>query len=88
MAERRGKRRKEVGRVLKDKMDKSIIVRIDRLVKVPKYGKYVKKKSTFAVHDEKNEAHVGDKVEIMGSRRLSKNKSWRLVQVLEKIGGA
>jgi len=86
-AEKRPRRRKEVGYVIKDRMDKSIVVRVDRLVKMPKYGKYVKRKSTFAVHDEKNEARVGDRVEIMASRRLSKNKTWRLVQVLGRAGG-
>jgi len=80
----RGKRRKQVGYVVKDKMNKGIIVRIDRLVKVPTYGKYVRRKTTIAVHDENNEAHVGDKVEIIESRRYSKRKSWRLVRILQK----
>jgi small subunit ribosomal protein S17 len=84
MAEKRGKRRKEVGIVIKDKMDKSIVVRIDKMVKVPKYGKYVRRETKLAVHDENNEAKVGDKVEISESRCLSKTKNWRLVRILEK----
>ena len=83
MAER-GKRRRQIGYVIKDKMDKGIIVRIDKLVKIPIYGKYVRKKTKIAVHDENNEAHVGDKVEIIESKRYSKRKSWRLVRILEK----
>ena len=83
MAER-GKRRKQVGCVIKDKMNKGIIVRIDSLVKVPMYGKYVRRKTTIAVHDKNNEARVGDKVEIIESRRYSKRKSWRLIRILQK----
>jgi small subunit ribosomal protein S17 len=84
MTQARNKRRAETGYVVKDAMNKGIVVRIDRLRKVPKYGKYVKRKSTIAVHDEKNEAKVGDKVEVMESRKFSKTKSWRLVRILEK----
>ena len=65
-------------------MDKSIVILVERKVKHPKYGKFVKKSSRFMAHDEKNEAGMGDIVRIMETRPLSKNKCWRLVEIVEK----
>ncbi|MDZ4840237.1 MAG: 30S ribosomal protein S17 [Bacteroidota bacterium] len=73
-----------VGKVLSNKMEKSIVVMVERKVKHPIYGKFVKKTSTFMAHDEKNECTIGDTVEIMETRPLSKNKRWRLTQIVEK----
>jgi len=78
-------RKTVVGVVASDRMQKTIAVEVERLVKVPKYGKYVRRRSLFLAHDEKGEAHPGDKVEIQECRRLSKRKSWRLVRVLQKV---
>jgi small subunit ribosomal protein S17 len=72
------------GRVVSDKMDKSIVVAIERTVKHPIYGKYVKRTTKLHAHDENNECGLGDKVEIAECRPLSKTKSWTLVKVLEK----
>jgi small subunit ribosomal protein S17 len=65
-------------------MDKSIVILVERKVKHPKYGKFVKKSTKFMAHDEKNEANMGDTVRIMETRPLSKNKCWRLVEIVEK----
>jgi len=65
-------------------MEKSIVVLVERKVKHPKYGKFVKKSTKFMAHDEKNEAGMGDTVRIMETRPLSKNKCWRLVEIVEK----
>ncbi len=65
-------------------MDKSIVILVERKVKHPKYGKFVKKSTKFMAHDEKNEANIGDTVRIMETRPLSKNKCWRLVEIVEK----
>ena len=83
MAER-GHRRREVGVVVSDKADKTISVEIRRLVKHPKYGKYVYRTTRCYAHDEKNEAREGDRVEIAETRPLSKLKRWRLVSVLDR----
>jgi len=80
----RGTRKEIVGKVLRNKMDKSIVIGVERKVKHPMYGKFVKKTSTFMAHDEKNECNVGDIVQVMETRPLSKNKRWRLVQIIEK----
>lgn len=82
--EKRNLRKERIGVVTGDKMDKSIVVSVERRVKHPKYGKFVKKTSKFFAHDEKNECHVGDTVRIMETRPLSKLKNWRLVEILEK----
>ena len=84
MAEERGRRRLATGVVTSDKMNKTRRVEIPRLVKHARYGKYIKRRTICHVHDEKNEAHVGDTVEIMESRPLSKTKHWRLVRVVAK----
>ncbi|MGB0390396.1 MAG: 30S ribosomal protein S17 [Salibacteraceae bacterium] len=80
----RNLRKERVGVVASNKMEKSIVVMIERKVKHPKYGKFVKQSSKFVAHDEKNECNIGDTVKIMETRKLSKNKNWRLVEILEK----
>lgn len=80
----RNKRKSRVGIVTSNKMDKTITVSVERKVKHPIYGKYVKKTNKFHAHDIKNECNVGDKVRIMETRPLSKTKRWRLVEVVEK----
>ena len=84
----RGKRRVEVGVVTSDKMNKTRRVEIPRLVKHARYGKYIRRRTICHVHDEENESHVGDTVEIMESRPLSKMKHWRLVRVTRKAPAA
>jgi small subunit ribosomal protein S17 len=82
--ETRTRRKERVGLVTSNKMDKSIVIKVMRRVKHPKYGKFVKKSSNFMAHDEKNECNIGDTVRIMETRPLSKNKCWRLVEILER----
>jgi len=84
MKESRSIRKTRVGEVVSDKMDKSITVAVKRRVKHPVYGKYISKTSKLMAHDESNECHEGDTVKIMETRPLSKNKRWRLVEVVEK----
>lgn len=76
--------RTQQGRVISDKMDKSIVVAIERFVKHPIYGKFVRRTTKVHVHDENNECGAGDTVEIRECRPLSKTKSWTLVKVVEK----
>ena len=73
------------GRVSSNKMDKTITVSVERKVKHPLYGKFVKKSTKFHAHDEKNECSIGDTVRIMETRPLSKLKRWRLVEIVEKV---
>ncbi|MDR0790540.1 MAG: 30S ribosomal protein S17 [Bacteroidales bacterium] len=80
----RNLRKERTGVVVSDKMDKTITVLVERKVKHPKYGKFVKKSTKFMTHDEKSEASVGDTVRIMETRPLSKNKCWRLVEIIER----
>ena len=80
----RNLRKERVGVVVSNKMDKSIVIKVERKVKHPLYGKFVKKSTKFMAHDEKNEAGIGDTVRIMETRPLSKNKCWRLVEIVEK----
>src|SRR5438552_14554455 len=80
----RGQRRTAVGVVTSDKMNKTRRVEIARLVKHRRYGKYIRRRTICHVHDEKNESHLGDTVEIMESRPLSKTKHWRLIRVVSK----
>ncbi|AYN24575.1 30S ribosomal protein S17 [Buchnera aphidicola] len=72
------------GRVTSDKMNKSAVVAIERFVKHPIYGKFVKKTTKLHIHDEKNECSIGDLIEIRESRPISKTKSWILVRIVEK----
>ncbi|MGD1844231.1 MAG: 30S ribosomal protein S17 [Salibacteraceae bacterium] len=80
----RNLRKERIGIVTSDKMAKSIVVSVERKVKHPKYGKFVKKTKKFVAHDEQNECGIGDTVRIMETRPLSKRKNWRLVEVIEK----
>ena len=80
----RGQRRTEVGVVTSDKMNKTRRVEIPRLVKHVRYGKYIRRRTICHVHDEKNESHTGDTVEIMETRPLSKTKFWRLLRVVTR----
>ncbi|MFN2395511.1 MAG: 30S ribosomal protein S17 [Bacteroidales bacterium] len=82
--ETRTRRKERVGVVTSNKMEKSIVIKVMRRVKHPKYGKFVKKSSKFMAQDEKNECNIGDTVLIMETRPLSKNKCWRLVEILER----
>jgi small subunit ribosomal protein S17 len=77
-------RKEKVGKVVSNKMTKSIVVAVERKVKHPIYGKFMKKTTKFMAHDEKDECQIGDLVRIMETRPLSKLKRWRLVQVVEK----
>lgn len=80
----RNLRKERVGVVVSDKMDKTIIVAVERKEKHPLYGKFVKKTTKFVAQDEKNECGIGDTVRIMETRHLSKTKNWRLVEIVEK----
>ena len=81
----RNLRKTKAGVVSSNKMDKSIVVLVERKVKHPLYGKFVKKSTKFHAHDEKNECSIGDLVKIMETRPLSKTKRWRLVEIVEKV---
>jgi small subunit ribosomal protein S17 len=78
-------RKEKIGLVTSNKMDKSIVVAVERKVKHPKYGKFLKKTTKFVAHDEANTCSIGDTVKIMETRPISKNKCWRLVEVVEKV---
>ena len=84
MEKTRNARKERVGVVVSNKMEKSILVAIQRQVKHPIYGKFVKKTTKLMAHDENNDAHEGDTVRIMETRPLSKRKRWRLVEVMER----
>jgi small subunit ribosomal protein S17 len=80
----RGRRKVRVGVVVSDAMDKTVVVRIDRQVRHPLYGKTVRRSSKLTAHDEANDAHVGDTVRVTETRPISKTKRWRLVEVVER----
>ncbi|TAL59282.1 MAG: 30S ribosomal protein S17 [Bacteroidetes bacterium] len=82
--ERENTRKEKIGLVTSNKMTKSIVVSVQRQIKHPKYGKFIKRTSKFMAHDEKNESNLGDTVRIVETRPLSKNKCWRLVEIVEK----
>ena len=82
--EREANRKEKVGLVTSNKMTKTIVVSVQRQIKHPKYGKFIKRTSKFMAHDEKNESNIGDTVRIVETRPLSKNKCWRLVEIVEK----
>ncbi len=84
MEETRNLRKERIGVVVSNKMDKSIVVEIERREKHPIYGKFIKKTTRFMAHDEKNECNIGDTVRIMETRPMSKNKCWRLVEIIER----
>ncbi|HML57937.1 MAG TPA: 30S ribosomal protein S17 [Ferruginibacter sp.] len=81
----RNLRKTRIGIVSSNKMDKTITVRVERKIKHPLYGKFLKKTTSFHAHDEKNECSIGDLVKIMETRPLSKTKRWRLVEIIEKV---
>lgn len=83
--EERGRRKVMTGTVVSDKMDKTVVVSIERLVKHPQYGKYVRRRNRFKVHDEKNECKMGDVVRFMETRPLSKDKCWRLLDFVKRV---
>jgi small subunit ribosomal protein S17 len=80
----RNERKERVGKVVSNKMQKTITVAVDRKVKHPIYGKFVNRTTKFKAHDEQNTAGIGDTVRIMETRPLSKDKRWRLIEVIEK----
>lgn len=84
MEEKRNIRKVREGVVVSNKMEKSIVVNVERRLKHPMYGKYLKRSTKLMAHDEKNECNIGDKVRVMETRPLSRNKCWRLVEILEK----
>lgn len=83
--ETRNLRKERIGLVTSNKMDKSIVVVVERKVKHPIYGKFVKKTNKFIAHDETNDCNEGDTVKIMETKPLSKNKCWRLVEIIERV---
>ena len=80
----RSLRKKRIGRVVSDKMEKTIVVAVETKIRHPLYGKTVNKTTKFKVHDENNEAKINDRVSIMETRPLSRDKRWRLVEIVEK----
>jgi len=82
--DKRNLRKEKIGTVTSNKMEKSIVVAVERKVKHPKYGKFVKMTTKFVAHDEKNDCNEGDTVRIMETRPLSKSKNWRLVEIVER----
>jgi small subunit ribosomal protein S17 len=80
----RGHRKVRTGRVVSDKSDKTIVVAFDRTFRHPRYDRTVRRQKKLHVHDEQNEAHMGDFVEVMETRPLSKTKRWRLVRIIER----
>lgn len=83
----RGQRKSLTGIVVSDSMDRTIVVRVERLAQHPKYKKYIRIRKKFYAHDENNVVRAGDKVEIIGTRPLSKTKRWRLVRIIETGDG-
>jgi small subunit ribosomal protein S17 len=83
-AKARGRRKSRVGEVVKDRADKTVVVRVVRRVPHPSYGKVVQRSSKFAAHDEANDAHVGDTVRIVETKPISKTKRWRVAEVVER----
>ncbi len=78
-------RKERSGVVVSNKMDKTIVIAVERKVKHKKYGKFIKRRSKFTAHDEENTCNIGDTVRIMETRPLSKNKCWRLVEIIERV---
>ena len=82
--EERNRRKVREGLVTSNKMDKSIVVSVERKLKHPKYGKFLKRTTKLMAHDEQNECNIGDRVRVMETRPLSKNNCWRLVEIIER----
>lgn len=80
----RAQRKTRIGRVVSDKMEKTVVVAVESLVTHPLYGRRIKQTKRLKAHDEDNQAHLGDKVRVMETRPLSKEKRWRVVEILEK----
>ncbi len=80
----RNLRKERIGVVVSNKMEKSVVIAVRTKVKHPKYGKFINKTAKFVAHDEKNDCNIGDTVKIMETRPLSKRKSWRLVEIIER----
>lgn len=80
----RNLRKERVGKVVSNKMDKSIVITVERKIKHPMYGKFMKRTTKLMAHDELNQCNIGDTVRVMETRPLSKSKRWRLVEILEK----
>ena len=83
----RGKRKTRTGVVVSDRMDKTVVVRVQRITRHPLYGKTIRKSKKYYVHDEKNEASMGDRVKIMETRPISRLKRWRLAEVIASATG-
>ncbi|HHT72877.1 MAG TPA: 30S ribosomal protein S17 [Firmicutes bacterium] len=84
MSEERRNRRTRVGTVVSDKMDKTVVVSVERVIRHPLYGKTMRQTVKFKAHDENNECSIGDRVRIMETRPLSKDKRWRVMEIVEK----
>ena len=84
MTEQRNRRKVRIGTVVSDRMQKTVVVSIERLVKHPVYGRYVRRRTKFKVHDEQNTCRIGDVIRFMETRPISKDKRWRFVEVLER----
>ena len=82
--ENRNLRKERIGLVVSNKMDKSVVVTVESKEKHPIYGKFVKSTTKFMAHDDKNDCNIGDKVKIMETKPMSKNKCWRLVEIIER----
>jgi small subunit ribosomal protein S17 len=80
----RNRRKVRIGKVVSDRMEKTLVVSIERLVRHPTYGRYVRRRTKFKVHDEKNECRMGDTIRFMETRPLSKDKRWRFVSFVER----
>jgi small subunit ribosomal protein S17 len=78
----RGHRKTQIGVVVSDKMDKTVVVKVDRIIKHPVYNKYIKRSAKYKAHDEENRCKAGDRVQIIASRPLSKDKCWKVSQIL------
>jgi len=83
-AAERGRRKLRTGKVVSDRMDKTVVVSIERLVKHAPYGRYIRRRQKFKVHDEKNECRIGDVIRFIETRPLSKDKRWRFVEFVER----
>jgi small subunit ribosomal protein S17 len=82
--ETRGIRKTKLGTVVSDKMEKTVVVRVERLVQHPVYKKYIKRRTTYKAHDENNEFRIGDRVEIIETRPVSKDKRWRVLKLVDR----
>lgn len=82
----RGNRKIRTGTVVSDKMDKTIVVKVERLIRHPVFKKTIRRSKKFKAHDENNECSIGDKVKIIETRPLSKEKRWRLLEIVERAG--